>query len=37
MKQTLNDPSRGRIAAYAWGLDYHNVLAAAAGGNLPTG
>ncbi len=24
---TLNDPARGRIAAYAWGLDYHNVLA----------
>ncbi len=23
----LNDPSRGRIAAYAWGLDYHNVIA----------
>jgi len=22
----LNDPSRGRIASYAWGLDYHNVL-----------
>ena len=22
----LNDPSRGRIAAYAWGLDYHNVM-----------
>ena len=22
----LSDPSRGRIAAYAWGLDYHNVL-----------
>ena len=24
---TLDDPSRGRIAAYAWGVDYHNVLA----------
>ncbi len=23
---TLNDPARGRIAAYAWGLDYHQVL-----------
>jgi epoxyqueuosine reductase len=23
---TLNDPSRGRIAAYAWGLDYHDIL-----------
>jgi epoxyqueuosine reductase len=22
----LNDPSRGRIAAYAWGLDYHDIL-----------
>lgn len=22
----LNDPSRGRIASYAWGLDYHHVL-----------
>jgi epoxyqueuosine reductase len=22
----LNDPSRGRIASYAWGLDYHNIL-----------
>ena len=21
-----NDPSRGRIAAYAWGDDYHNAL-----------
>ena len=23
---TLSDPSRGRIAAYAWGLDYHQAL-----------
>jgi epoxyqueuosine reductase len=22
----LNDPSRGRIAAYAWGRDYHDVM-----------
>jgi epoxyqueuosine reductase len=22
----LNDPSRGRIAAYAWGLDYHDIM-----------
>ncbi|MCA0455923.1 MAG: tRNA epoxyqueuosine(34) reductase QueG [Chloroflexi bacterium] len=22
----LNDPSRGRIASYAWGLDYHDIL-----------
>jgi epoxyqueuosine reductase len=22
----LNDPSRGRIAAYAWGVDYHDIL-----------
>ncbi len=25
-ESVLNDPSRGRIASYAWGLDYHNVL-----------
>jgi epoxyqueuosine reductase len=22
----LNDPSRGRIASYAWGMDYHDVM-----------
>ena len=26
-EETLSDPSRGRIASYAWGLDYHQVLA----------
>ncbi len=25
-KDLLNDPSRGRIASYAWGVDYHEVL-----------
>lgn len=24
--EVMNDPSRGRIAAYAWGLDYHDIL-----------
>ena len=26
-EETLNDPARGRIAAYAWGSDYHQALA----------
>lgn len=25
--EVLNDPARGRIAAYAWGVDYHDLLA----------
>lgn len=25
-ESVLNDPARGRIAAYAWGLDYHDIL-----------
>ncbi|MFQ3659728.1 MAG: tRNA epoxyqueuosine(34) reductase QueG [Anaerolineae bacterium] len=24
--QVLNDPARGRIASYAWGVDYHEVM-----------
>ncbi|MEZ4670641.1 MAG: tRNA epoxyqueuosine(34) reductase QueG [Anaerolineae bacterium] len=24
--EILTDPARGRIAAYAWGLDYHDIL-----------
>lgn len=24
--KALNDPLRGRIASYAWGLDYHDIL-----------
>ncbi|MCY3945903.1 MAG: tRNA epoxyqueuosine(34) reductase QueG [Anaerolineaceae bacterium] len=26
LEQLLNDRTRGRIAAYAWGLDYHDVM-----------
>ncbi len=26
MEATLEDPARGRIAAYAWGLDYHELM-----------
>jgi epoxyqueuosine reductase len=25
--EILHDPSRGRIASYAWGLDYHDLIA----------
>lgn len=25
-ESVLNDPARGRIASYAWGLDYHDVM-----------
>jgi epoxyqueuosine reductase len=25
-EETLSDPARGRIASYAWGLDYHDVI-----------
>ena len=24
--EVLNDPARGRIASYAWGLDYHDIM-----------
>lgn len=24
--ETLEDPTRGRIASYAWGLDYHDIM-----------
>jgi epoxyqueuosine reductase len=27
-EEVLSDPSRGRIASYAWGLDYHDVISA---------
>ncbi|TVR23399.1 MAG: tRNA epoxyqueuosine(34) reductase QueG [Anaerolineaceae bacterium] len=26
-ESTLSDPARGRIASYAWGADYHDVIA----------
>lgn len=25
-EEILSDPSRGRIASYAWGLDYHDIM-----------
>jgi epoxyqueuosine reductase len=25
-EEILNDPARGRIASYAWGLDYHDLM-----------
>ena len=28
LDRLLNDPTRGRIAAYAWGLDYHDLMSA---------
>ncbi len=28
LQHLLEDPTRGRIAAYAWGLDYHNLMSA---------
>ena len=28
LEHLLDDPTRGRIAAYAWGLDYHDMMSA---------